>query len=154
MLRFVCCWIAIVTLGMTMDADAERWYFSGLTPGIVLEGEMEAAGHVFVGVEGILWRFLGYSADVGYLAPWKAPRHGAGVLSVGGLIFPVKNRRNALFISSGYTLGKQSQQANFLHTGLGTRLGKRVRVEMRHYVNFDGSDPNTHVWALRLGIVF
>jgi len=156
MWRFVCYWIAVLTVGMTTVADAEKWYFAGLSPGIVLEGKVEAAGHGFVGVDGVLWRFLGYGADVGYLAPWKALQHGVGVLSVGGLVFPVRRQNYGVFLSSGYTLGFRGygQRANFLHTGLGMRLGARVRLELRNYVNFDGSDPNTYIWSFRLGVVF
>jgi len=156
MLRYVWCWIVVFMVGMPMVVDADRWYFSGLSPGIVLEGDVAAGGHVFVGAEGFLWRFLGYSADVGYLAPWKAPKHGVGVLSVGGLVFPMSGRNQALFLISGYTLGFRGygQRANFLHTGLGTHVRSLVRLELRNYVNFDGADPNTYVWALRLGVVF
>lgn len=156
MLRILWCGIAALIVSMTTVADADRWYFAGLSPGIMVEGEVEAGGHAFVGTEGIVWRFLGYSADVGYLAPWKSPRYGAGVLSVGGSVFPVRTHTYALFLASGYTLGFRGygERANFLHTGLGTRVGEYVRLELRNYVNFDGADPNTYVWTLRLGVVF
>lgn len=159
MLRFMCCWMVLLTVSLATvaEADTENWYFSGVSPGIVLKGKGEPAGHVFIGAEGVLWQFFGYSADMGYVAHVRALEHGAGVLSGGGLLFPIRTQSVAVFITSGYTFGFKggsAERANFLHTGLGTRLGTRVRLEVRNYVNFNGSNPNTHIWAFRVGLIF
>ena len=161
MLRSVLCWLFVFSVAMATvtEAKVNNWYFGGLSPGIFLDGKAKPVGHVFIGAEGVVWRCLGFSADVGYLAHVQSLGNGAGVLSVGGLFFPVQTAKRSVFISSGYTLGfqggaGQGQRANFLHTGLGTRLGTHVRLEVRNYVNFDGADPNTYIWAFRVGWIF
>lgn len=157
MLRFLCglviC-LGILVSGVDAKEKKERWYFVGLSPVVILDGKTEPAGHFFAGMEGDIWRFAGYSLDVGYAAGWEALDYGYGVMSAGALVSPIHYKSSALFFSVGYTFGFRGQHANFLHTGLGMRIKERIRLEVRDYVNFDGRDPNTHIWAFRLGLVF
>lgn len=137
-----------------VDARPKDWFLVGMAPGLVVDGDGEAAWHAFVGYERMIWDRLGVGADAGYVAGWASPGYGYGVFSVGGFLYPLGHRENTFFVSSGYTLGWRSQKANFLHTGLGVQVRSRWRFEVRDYVNFDGADPNTHIWSFRLGVMF
>jgi len=140
--------------GVDAKEKKERWYFVGMSPVVILDGKTEPAAHFFAGMEGNIWHAAGYTLDVGYAAGWEALDYGYGVLSVGGMLAPLRYKHHTVFASMGYTFGFRGQHANFLHVGLGMRIKERIRLEVRDYVNFNGSNPNTHIWGFRLGLIF
>ena len=125
-------------LAQTSGSDRKAWgYFVGGVGATSGNGSSTATFQVAGGGEGLVYEGLGLGAEVGYLAPFRGPGDGFGILSVN----PSYHFRNGS--SGGGNFGGGVQYWMKDHVAL--------RVEVRDHI-FSSDTP--HFFQFRVGLSF
>jgi hypothetical protein len=108
-------------------------------PGIwTHEGTVSRTLHFGGGGEAFMYKGLAAGAEVGYMAPWRAPSDGIGMLSLDASYHLPMGNKVAVFVTGGYSLGFSSETANFLNLGGGLiywfKRKEGIRFEVRNHV--------------------
>ena len=152
--------LALVAL-FTSSLSAQVPYPKGsgyvfIAPGAISGGETTATLHFGGGGDVLLYEGLAAGAEVGYLAPIRAPGDGFGILSANlSYYFARRQRRLVPFVTGGYSLAFRSGTANGGNFGGGVEYWFRdhvgVRFEFRDHL-FSSDSP--HFYGFRFGVAF
>ena len=136
-------------LAQTSGNSARGWgYFVGGAGATAGNGSSAATLQVAGGGEGLVYRGLGFGAEVGYLAPFEAAGDGFGILSVN----PSYHFRNASasgrfvpFVTGGFSLGFRNGTAGGGNFGSGVQYWMKdhvgLRLEFRDHI-FSSDTPH------------
>ena len=149
----------VAALAQTSSSDRRAWgYFVGGVGATSGNGSSTATFQVAGGGEGLVYKGLGLGAEVGYLAPFRGPGDGFGILSVN----PSYHFRNASpsgklvpFVTGGVSLGFRNGSSGGGNFGGGVQYWMKdqvaLRVEVRDHI-FSSDTP--HFFQFRVGLSF
>jgi hypothetical protein len=144
-----------VTLAQSSN-ERRGWGYAvggvGAASGNGSTGFFQVAG----GGEGLVYKGLGLGAEIGYLAPFRGPGDGLGIVSPDFSYHFSRGSKLVPFVTGGYSLafrsGATSSGGNF---GGGVQYWMKdhvaLRVEFRDHV-FSSDSP--HLFQFRVGISF
>ncbi len=131
-----------------------------VAPGAALaSGESAGLLHFGVGGQGLLYRGLGMSGEVGYLAPTAGVQYGVGLASINGFYQFGRaghGRKAVPFLTGGYSLAFRQGVANAINFGGGLNYWfgsrKALLLEIRDYLTLQ--EGNIHFVTCRIGLSF
>jgi hypothetical protein len=135
--------------------DSGRGYIFFAPGAVVDSGNRLTMFHFGGGGEGILYRGIGVGAELGYVAPWREPSAGVGLLSLNGLYQFRSNNKVAPFITAGYSAAFSNGYINMFNIGGGVhwwiahRIG--LRMEFRDHIHHQS---NLQYLEGRIGLSF
>ncbi len=122
-------------------------------------GESAGLLHFGVGGQGLLYRGLGMSGEVGYLAPTAGMQYGVGLASINGFYQFGRaghGRKAVPFVTGGYSLAFRQGVANAINFGGGLNYWfgsrKALLLEVRDYLSPQEGD--IHMLTCRIGLSF
>jgi len=148
-----------VALAQSSSNSARGWgYFVGGVGATAGNGSSTATFQVAGGGEGLVYKGLGFGAEVGYLAPFRGAGEGFGILSVN----PAYHFRSASssgkvvpFVTGGFSLGFRNGTVGGGNFGGGVQYWMKdhvaLRVEFRDHIF---SSDTQHFFQFRVGLSF
>ncbi len=126
-----------------------------VAPGAFSGHGVSGALHFGGGGQALIKGGLGFTGDLGYLAPASRLSHGIGMFSPGAIYQFTPERKTVPFVTGGYTLAFRSGVHSLIHFGggvdhwFGDRWG--LRVEVRDHM--DPREPSYHMAQVRVGFL-
>jgi hypothetical protein len=114
--------------------------------------------HIGAGGEALLYKGLGFGAEIGYFTPFEDFGAGFGIASVNGAYHFVQSGKKVVpFVTGGYSLAFREGVGNLFNVGGGVnywmREGLGLRVEFRDHI-FNARRNAEHFWGVRVGLSF